>query len=186
MNSLHLTHSLIALMLLGLSNLSYEKNEVSILQNDRFLTNMVGEASHGRTAACVELITPQEVTVGNVCLSNTQDSLEVRFQVQDGWFLSETHLAVSASLDGIPKVGPGVPVVGQFRYKSTHATVSTEQAYTISLDSLEVSPGSEIVIAAHASLVNDLKQEEGAWGRGERFVKEGNPGTYFMYTLELP
>ena len=178
--------SLTALILLGFTSTVYEIKDRSQTLIPRSLDQSLSELTRNRSKLCVELVTPQALSVGEVCLSNTQDSLNVHFQTEEGWFLTETHLAVASSLEEIPRVGPGIPGLGHFDYKSTHTSGSTEQTYSIALDSLSVSPGSEVVVAAHAGMVNALEEEEGAWGRGERFVKEGHPATYFTYMLEQP
>lgn len=177
-------HTLVVLFVLGLANMSNEANDAAFDRMDSSSSDAYQDLSDNKSTLCVELVTPQELNVGEVCLSNTPDSLTVKFQVQDGWYLSETQLAVASSVDGIPIVGPGIPALGQFGYKSSHSAASTEQSYIIALLPLGLSPGTEIVVAAHASLVNALKEEEGAWGRGDRFVKEGNPATYFSYLLD--
>ncbi|MCZ6704458.1 MAG: hypothetical protein O6942_01025 [Bacteroidetes bacterium] len=179
-------YSLAALILLGFTSTGYEKNDSSQTLFPRSPNEAINELTRNRSKLCVELVTPQALSVGEVCLSNTPDSLNVHFQTEEGWFLTETHLAVASSLEEIPRVGPGIPGLGHFDYKSTHTSGSTEQTYSIALDSLRVSPGSEVVVAAHAGIVNALEEEEGAWGRGERFVEEGHPATYFSYVLDQP
>ncbi|MCH8244916.1 MAG: hypothetical protein IH951_00750 [Bacteroidetes bacterium] len=179
-------YSLAVLILLVFSSAVYEINDHSQTLIPRSLDEAINELTRNRSKLCVELVTPQALSVGEVCLSNTQDFLNVHFQTEEGWFLTETHLAVTSSLEEIPRVGPGIPGLGHFDYKSTHTSGSTEQMYSIALDSLSVNPGSEVVVAAHAGMVNTLEEEEGAWGQGDRFVKEGHPATYFTYMLEQP
>ena len=186
MNFQFTCHSLAVLILLGFMSTVYEKNDSSQTLFSRSPDEAINELTWNRSKLCVELVTPQALSVGEVCLSNTPDSLNVHFQTEEGWFLTETHLAVASSLEEIPRVGPGIPGLGHFDYKSTHTSGSTEQTYSIALDSLRVSPGSEVVVAAHAGIVNALEEEEGAWGRGERFVEEGHPATYFSYVLDQP
>ncbi len=43
-----------------------------------------------------------------------------------------------------------------------------------------VEPGDTVFIAAHAE-VEDGEREEGAWGKGTRFVERGNWAMYFTY-----
>ncbi len=176
--------SLAVLILLGFTNTGYEKNDGSPFLFPRSPLEAMNEQTRNRGKLCVELVTPQALSVGEVCLSNNQDFLNVHFQTEEGWFLSETHVAVASSLDEIPRVGPGIPGLGHFGYKSLHESGTTEQKYSIALDSLGFSAGSEIVVAAHAGILNNLQEEEGAWGEGERFVEEGHPATYFSYVLD--
>ncbi len=174
------------LILLGFTSTGYEINDNSQTLFPRSPDKAMNELIRNRSKLCVELVTPQALSVGEVCLSNTQDFLNVHFQTEEGWFLTETHLAVASSLEEIPRVGPGIPGLGHFGYKSLHTSGTTEQTYSIALDSLGVSPGAEVVVAAHVGILNDLEEEEGAWGQGERFVEEGHPATYFSYVLDQP
>ena len=127
---------------------------------------------------------PSAVIVGEVCLEVQGDDLRVTFRAADGWRLAETQLVVASSLDGIPRAGEaGIPVVGRFPHRTAHAPTVPEFAYVIPLADLGVSPGDEVVVAAHAGLANNAGIEEGGWGRGERFMPRGNPATYFRYTI---
>ena len=137
---------------------------------------------------CVELVAGQPVPdaaiVGEVCIEVQGDDLRVTFQAADGWKLAETQLAVASSLDGIPRAGEtGIPVVGRFPYRTAHAPTVPEFAYVIPLADLGVSPGDEVIVAAHAGLANSAGIEEGGWGRGERFTPRGNPAMYFRYLI---
>ncbi len=58
-----------------------------------------------------------------------------------------------------------------------------EFTYSIPLAELKVSPGEEVIVAAHAGVVNPAGVEEGGWGRGERFTPLGNPAMYFRYSV---
>ncbi len=184
MNLTFIYHSLVVFALLALPGMVHPEYGPFTDQNDLDLRDVFSTANGHQNSVCVELVTPQDLTVAKVCLSNSKNSLEVRFQAEEGWLFLETQLAAAASLKGIPKVGPGIPALGQFIYKSSHSAATTEQAYSIALDSLGVSLGTEITVAAHVSVINETKEEEGAWGRGERFVEEGNPATYFKYLLD--
>ncbi len=137
---------------------------------------------------CVELVAgqpvPDAVIVGEVCIEVQGDDLRVTFQAADGWKLAETQLAVASSLDDIPRAGEtGIPVVGRFPHRTAHAPTVPEFTYVMPLADLGVSPGDEVIVAAHAGLANSAGIEEGGWGRGERFTPRGNPATYFRYTI---
>lgn len=145
----------------------------------------VAMASPGPASAppvCTELVAEKTVVVGQVCVDEAADTLIVRFVAAEGWRLTETHVAVAGSLEGIPRAGPGHPIMGRFPYKTTHAPSLTEFAYAVPLHDLAIAPGGEAVVAAHASVAQD-GQEEGAWARGEPFAAQGNPATYFTYVL---
>ncbi len=137
---------------------------------------------------CVELVAgqpiPDAVIVGEVCIEVQGDDLRVTFQAADGWKLAETQLAVASSLDDIPRAGEtGIPVVGRFPHRTAHAPTVPAFTYVMPLADLGVSPGDEVIVAAHAGLANSAGIEEGGWGRGERFTPRGNPATYFRYTI---
>lgn len=180
----HIFHFLAATILLGILGSDYEVDDKARTPLPPSTDKPLSELTGNRSKLCVDLKTPQALSVGEVCLSNNQDFLNVHFQTEEGWYLSETHVAIASLLEEIPRVGPGIPGLGHFGYKSLHDGGTTEQTYSIALDSLGVSSGSEVVVAAHAGILNDSDEEEGAWGEGERFVEEGHPATYFSYVLE--
>ncbi len=136
---------------------------------------------------CVELVTPQAISIGKVCVVNDVGTLRVRYITTDGWTLAETQLAVASSLDKIPQAGPGNPKIGEFPYKATHKPGTTEYTHSIPLDALDADPGAEVMIAAHASVRSSTGEgEEGAWASGEKFTKHGNPAMYFRYPEYSP
>jgi len=95
--------------------------------------------------------------------------------------MDETHLAVAESLDDIPQTKSGNPKVGQFPYKHEGLGGVLTDPYTIPLDGW--GPGTELVIAAHAALVNG----ETAWADcgGPLAQFPGNSwATYFNYTVQ--
>lgn len=137
---------------------------------------------------CVELVAgqpaPDAVIVGEVCIEVQGDHLRVTFQAADGWRLAETQLAVTSSLDDVPRAGEtGIPVVGRFPHRTAHAPTVPEFTYVIPLADLGVSRGAEVIVAAHAGLANSAGIEEGGWVRGERFTPRGNPAMYFRYSI---
>lgn len=133
-------------------------------------------------SSSVELMAGQHIDAGHVEVSNDGDYLYVKYVAEDGWELTETHLAVECSLGGIPTTNKGSPVPGQFEYGGGHDSV-TEYTYTIPLEGLECE---SIFIAAHAVVEKEDGGvlEETAWGNGTRFVEKGNWGMYFQYDLE--
>lgn len=138
---------------------------------------------------CVELVAGQPVpmaaatTVGEICLETHEGNVVVRFRAAQGWSFTETHLAVASALEGIPRAEAGIPIVGRFPHRTAHTPAVEEFTYSIPLAELGVSPDEEVIVAAHASVVNTTGVEEGGWGRGERFTPRGNPATYFRYTI---
>ncbi|MFX0105536.1 MAG: hypothetical protein ACFE75_08600, partial [Candidatus Hodarchaeota archaeon] len=103
----------------------------------------------------VDLFAGQHIDVGDVIVWNNADSVYVNYSLIDGWCLTETHLHVATSLEGIPQTQPnkkgnggGNPIPGHFDYKGEHDCLSTftyEIPLTWNMDDL-------IYIAAHAEV----------------------------------
>jgi hypothetical protein len=96
-----------------------------------------------------------EMDVGQVEVWNDGDYLYVKYVVDaEDWCLTETHLHVATSLEGIPQKN-GNPPPGQFDYQMEHDCV-TEYTYRIPLT---WDPETDLSIAAHAVVC-----KEGAGG----------------------
>ncbi len=121
----------------------------------------------------VDLIAGQNEHAGDIKVWDDSTSLYVLYETVNPWCLTETHLAVASSLDGIPQAN-GNPIPGQFPYKNTH-NCATNFLYTIPLNK----DVCQIYIAAHAA-VKSLGSTETAWGNGLDF-SGNNWGTYFLY-----
>jgi hypothetical protein len=136
-----------------------------------------------------DLIAGQNITVGNVFVWNDGTDLHVEYNITDlDWCLTETHMHVATTLDGIPQTKKGNPIPGQFDYKNEDLiNCATYDSYTIPL--LDIDPNwicdQELFIAAHAVVLE--QQEETAWGGEEPFPGK-NWATYFYYevTCETP
>ena len=112
-----------------------------------------------------DLIAGRHIDAGDVLVWNDTDSLYIQYVTEDGWCLTETHLHVAVSLDGIPQTKKGNPIPGKFEYKSRHPSCVTELQYKIPLDGGACSP---LYIAAQAEVVRKC-QSETAWGEGLDF-----------------
>ncbi|GAB3018677.1 hypothetical protein GCM10025298_02340 [Natronobiforma cellulositropha] len=137
---------------------------------------------------CVDLLAGQHIEAGSVCVVNDGEHLTVTYATDDGWEITETHLAVGASFDTFDAEGwtnrPGNPRPGRFPHGDSYDGTE-ETTYTVSLEDVGVEPGDEVVIAAHAALERDDGTEsESAWGAGERFVQRGNWATHFGYEIQ--
>lgn len=138
----------------------------------------------------VTLWAGQTIDAGTVTVANDENYLYVTFTTANGWLLSETHLHVAASLEGIPQTNKGNPKIGNFAYQTTHNPYATEFTYTIAKADLPLDENnSTLVIAAHAAVVmvdgdgNVIASETG-WGDGEPFVERGSWAMYFQYTWQ--
>ena len=121
----------------------------------------------------IDLIAGQNEVAGNIKVWDDDSSLFILYETTEPWCLTETHLAVASSLDGIPQSN-GNPIPGQFPYKSDHKC-ATSYLYKIPLDNNVC----ELYIAAHAA-VKSPGSKETAWGSGLDFPGK-NWATYFTY-----
>jgi hypothetical protein len=69
----------------------------------------------------------------------------------NGWCITGTHLAVATSPSAIPQEN-GDPIPGHFSYSSTNSPCVPDVTYTIPLSSLGASAGTQLFVAAHASI----------------------------------
>jgi len=106
----------------------------------------------------------QNIDVGNVEVWNDTDKLYIRYVVTAPWRLTETHLHVAKSLDGIPQTKKGNPKPGKFDYKGEHA-YETEVLYEIPLI---WESDTELFVAAHAKVVRPINDcDETVWQIGD-------------------
>jgi len=87
------------------------------------------------------------IRVGDVRVWNDEDYLYVKYVITNAdWCITDTHLAVAPTLDGIPQTKKGNPIPGQFDYSSAHECLSE---YTYQID-LTWNPDTKLRIATHA------------------------------------
>jgi hypothetical protein len=127
----------------------------------------------------------QHSDAGDITVASDGTYLFVMYTTADGWKLTETHLAVGATVADIPQTKSGSPKNGQFAYSSTHNGVTT-YVYAVPLASVGATAGSTVTIAAHAVVTQDgtttTKRTETAWGEGTQFEGK-NWAMYFEYTI---
>ncbi len=92
-----------------------------------------------------------EIDVGDVLVWLDGNSLHVRYEVDDPWGLTETHVCVKEALSDIPQNNDN-PIPGQFRKEETgegreYDPPVSEDTYEIDVSGLELS---KLYIAAHA------------------------------------
>jgi hypothetical protein len=113
----------------------------------------------------VDLIAGQHMDVGDIVVQRFGDDLCVEYQLSaealaEGWFLTETHLAVAGDPADLPQTKKGDPIPGRFPYGDDALGVYDEEgnliggvdSYSecISLADLRLETEDEIHIAAHA------------------------------------
>lgn len=111
----------------------------------------------------------QTIPVGSLWISNDSNYIYVTYELADDWMLTETHLHLADSLEDIPMTPSGIPIPGQFDYKTDHDPSVSSYTYTIDLSSYGFECGDSIVVAAHAAVEkwDEQSQEwltETAWG----------------------
>ena len=103
--------------------------------------------------------------VGDVDVWVKEDILKIRYSTDSGWTLSETHLAIATSLDGIPQTKKGNPKIGKFPFSMDHPEGT--ETYTYNIDIGDYFPGGisgvTLFFAAHAVVTHPELGEETAW-----------------------
>ena len=142
-----------------------------------------------------ELIAGQHTPVGMVTVNHyayTDRYLHITYATTGGWEITETHVAVALSLDGIPHTNSGNPKVGKFPYTNPAVSEPTLVEYIIDLNdfpSLYHAPYyyGTLYVATHAVVQNPLYGQETAWGDT---ISQQFPGNnwalYFVITLNHP
>jgi len=125
----------------------------------------------------------QTLDAGTVTVSNDAANIYVRYQTNDPWVMSDAHLALATSLDGIPQTHSGNPKPGHFAYSAIFDPEVTDYTFVIPRGSFL--PGQVLYIAAHA-IVQAPKNAGGTqtgWGFGPGFPG-ANWATYISYSVQ--
>jgi len=89
----------------------------------------------------------QHQWVGELKIWKDNDYLYVKYDLGGYYSMSETHLHVATSVEGIPHSNGG-PIPGQFSYSNTYDPTVTEDTYQITWD--QSWNNVDLYIAAHA------------------------------------
>jgi len=134
------------------------------------------------------LIAGRTSPVGRVVVTNDAEHLSVKYSLDAGWRMTESHLAVATEAAGIPQTKTHNPIPGQFPHAAHHEPAATEYEYVLDLKALQVPPGKAVLIAAHAEVERveggAVVQRESAWAAGIQFEGQ-NWATYFEYVPTL-
>jgi len=140
------------------------------------------------------LVASDTFAVGQVTIFNSTDGLFITAAPAEGWELTETRLAVSTTLSGIPKSKKGGPDLDRFLLRKKKTDASGQITYALPL---LVEPGTTIFIALYAELrqtptgnKNDSRENTDcdpndkttAWALGTPFVDKEAP-MYLPYTV---
>jgi hypothetical protein len=126
----------------------------------------------------------QTIVAGSVKVWNDHDNLYVKYILTNGWYMTESHVAVAATLNGIPQKN-GNPPPGQFPYSCTHNPRVQEYTYTIPLT---WSASSNLYIATHCVAVQldgqgRVIRTETGWAGDGNFPGK-NWAKYFCYRVK--
>lgn len=165
------------------------------------LTQYDGEAAAlGGATVVIEVCAEKEVTliagqneeVGTITILEDGDDISVTYTLEEGWYMTESHLHIAEDCDSIPQTGSGNPKVGRFEYGKPYD--SPVQADTIVVSQESGWDAEDLLcVAAHAAVFkdtndnevydSDVDREETAWGEGERFTERGNWAMHFEYEV---
>ena len=115
---------------------------------------IMAEAATEDDPLVTDLIAGQNHDVGNVSVWNDGTNLYVKYETDDPWVLTETHLSVNISETNIPQTKKGNPIPGQFEYYNETHDLVDEYLYTIALEDLYAGWENGLVIAAHACVLD--------------------------------
>jgi len=130
-----------------------------------------------------DILAGQSIDVGDIGISFTWDYIYVEYTVTAPWYLTEVHVQVATTLEGIPHNDNSGMIPGQFfynrefdEYKSTWLV-----AYP---NTDEFRDASDLYVAAHCALVkiedDTIVQEETGWGEGDPYPGH-NWGMYIHF-----
>jgi len=128
-----------------------------------------------------DLYTEKNTIVGQLVVSNTDDSLYLAYQItKTDCYLKETHLYVGR-MDDMPASPAYHPVVSRFPYKKLHDERQQRYVYVLSLKDIEPC----CIIAAHADIYRQGEAgeewREAVWSYGNRFPNAKARGWYSDY-----
>ncbi|MCB2208374.1 MAG: hypothetical protein KQH67_08750 [Bacteroidetes bacterium] len=107
------------------------------------------------------------VTVG---IDDNSDYIYVKFETIPGWYIEETHVFVGPEGTSIPVNKPGNPKIGHFPFSTDHQ--NGDGTNVVTYPTIAYSLNQAFVVATHASVYNDIGQQETAWG-----YNDGDPST---------
>lgn len=154
---------------------------------------LVAEIQNSDNAYCTDLLAGQTTDAGDVCVAVNGSDLLVTYATTDGWEISEAHLFVGETQEGMPQARNGNPKIGNFPNNSGNITGATTHTFSVDLTQFgfDASPTScdarNIFVAAHAALRknngNGTYQTETGWGDGYGLVDRGSWATGFQLKI---
>lgn len=120
------------------------------------------------------LIAGQHYVAGNILVYADADNVYIRYTLNDGWTLKETHLAVEADLASIPQTGSGNVKVGRFDYGEAFSGFTQVALYSVPRSELGTL---NLYIATHAVVEGIGVGRQTAWSGPYEFAGK-NWATY--------
>jgi hypothetical protein len=97
-----------------------------------------------------ELVTENNEVIGVVTVEKNNNSIVLAYKVtEENWYLSETHVSVTQSLDEVPVDAAGNPLLSDFEYSTVHDPIVKTYTYVIPKSDAAV-----VDIMAHATVEN--------------------------------
>ncbi|MBN1108969.1 MAG: hypothetical protein JXA55_09365, partial [Bacteroidales bacterium] len=121
-----------------------KKPDDRIKDNDVDLSQYVTVQNECGTPVTSTLFAGKTTEVGTVTVEKNADgTIRVTYQLLPGFYMIESHLSVTSSLEAVPQSSQHNPKVGLFTYKMHHNPVVDHYVY----DNI---PGGDCYIMAHA------------------------------------
>jgi hypothetical protein len=100
----------------------------------------------------VPLLAGQDIPVGTVEISNDGSYLYVTYQLEAGWCMTESHLAVATEVKDIPQTKQNNPIPGHFANGDVYDPCVTTDTFMILLSDIPADADETLYIAAHAAV----------------------------------
>jgi len=145
---------------------------------------LINEGKTGGSAS-TRLIAGNKVIIGEVSVSVSGENIVVVFRVtSDGWFLSETNLALEKDPADIPQTETGNPRPKDFKYLTRHNPSVKEYTYNVPKGDFRT-----VFIAAHAYVLTNISENCISYTERESIIPDkvvnvvntltpGGPGLY--------
>jgi hypothetical protein len=184
---LYLTALVILLTVVHFScDIATKSNDAYLVENTVNIKSLVGN-NDGEAIIIAPLNAGKEFTVGEVRVYENSDVIYITYVTTDHWLMTETHLAVTASLEEIPQTKKGNPIPGKFPLKREYEQPINEDTYEIDIKEGESVFDPSFYIAAHAAVQKEengnIIQEESAWAAGEDFP--GKNWATYMHEIDV-
>ncbi len=138
------------------------------------LVSLLTSAGRAQAEQCgattiATLYAGQTIVAGTVNVYNDANNIYVQYLLNSPWVMSDAHVAVASTLDGIPQTKAGNPIPGRFPYSAVFDPELMNYTFVVPIASLPV--GGTLIVAAHA-IVHAPKSYGGTqtgWADGQDF-----------------